>query len=123
MIQGLSGFAPLIKQIPSLVDKFKGLFKVLDPVNQKINNIASKLLGFDVAKLNALNGSGSGGQGSAEIKAQNAELSKQTTTYYPALLDQRKKLLKTLEKQLKDYESELDYLNQMKKFTADWGEA
>lgn len=27
LIQGLSGFAPLIKQIPSLVDKFKGLLK------------------------------------------------------------------------------------------------
>ena len=121
MIQGLSGFAPLIKQIPSLVDKFKGLFKVLDPVNQKINNIASKLLGFDVTKLNALNGSGSGsgGSGVEQIKAENVELAKQTTTYYPALLDQRKKLLKTLEDQLKNYEVELDYLKQMKQFTAD----
>jgi SMC interacting uncharacterized protein involved in chromosome segregation len=27
LIQGLSGFAPLIKQIPTLADKFKGLLK------------------------------------------------------------------------------------------------
>jgi hypothetical protein len=95
----------------------------LDPVNQRINNIASKLIGFDVNKLSQLNGSGGGGQGSAEIKAQNAELSKQTTTYYPALLDQRKKLLKTLEDQLKTYETELPKLESLKQLLVDIDEA
>ena len=65
LIQGLSGFAPMLRDIPKVIDKFKGLFRWVDPINTRINNMASKIAGISMNKLNALNAGGSGGSATA----------------------------------------------------------
>ena len=53
MIQGLSGFKGLLNDIPKLIDNFKGWFRWLDPVEKKIDNIASNIANIDLKKLDA----------------------------------------------------------------------
>jgi chromosome segregation ATPase len=53
LIQGLSGFKGLLNDIPKLIDNFKGWFRWLDPVEKKIDNIASNIANIDLKKLDA----------------------------------------------------------------------
>ena len=89
MIQGLSGFKGLLQDIPKLVDNFKGWFRWLDPVEKKIDNIASSIAGIDVKKLEATNApagqsvSTTAGNTIINVESTNQALAEQSRTIIP----------------------------------------
>lgn len=89
LIQGLSGFAPMLRDIPKLIDNFKDWFRWLDPVEKKIDNIASNIAGIDVKKLEAANApagqsvSATAGNTVINVESTNQALADQNRTIIP----------------------------------------
>lgn len=116
MIQGLSGFKGLISDIPKLINNFKSWFRWMDPVEKKIENIASNIASIDVKKLEAASsGAPSAGAPSAgafdkqaldTVKQYNVETQKQNQIFgdynkQRAILNQQLQEQKTHQESIK----------------------
>lgn len=116
MIQGLSGFKGLISDIPKLINNFKSWFRWMDPVEKKIENIASNIASIDVKKLDAASsGAPSAGAPSAgafdkqaldTVKQYNVETQKQNQIFgdynkQRAILNQQLQEQKTHQESIK----------------------
>lgn len=98
LIQGLDGIAGLVRDLPKLVNSFKGWLSFLDPIERKITSIVKGINGANPAKLRAMNeanraGAGAGanvstsvtvtGDPTQQINAQNQALQDQTKLIVP----------------------------------------
>lgn len=95
----------MLRDIPKLVDKFKDLFKWLNPVNDRINNIAKRISGINLKGLGSV-----GGVGKADvenIRQYNVEAERQNSFFGQNIQDRR-----VLQKILQEQKAELESINE-----------
>lgn len=104
----------MLRDIPKLIDNFKDWFRWLDPVEKKIDNIASNIADIDVKKIdavNGVNGSAPGGIIDKEdvdnMRQYNVETEKQTS-FFGEYNQQRKILNQQLKQQKANLEATRD---------------